>query len=114
MLEQRCRFVEAALRFYELSLSLPARSSCIVRAPEPTDERIECLRRALLCTVLAPAGRQRTRLIGTLYRDERTQLLASPLPSFLEKMCARASHSTIILVLVTLESAYESSRSRNH
>ena len=39
---------------------------------------------AVTCAILAPAGPQRSRLLGTLYKDERSQSL--PNYSVLEKM----------------------------
>lgn len=42
------------------------------------------LRNALICTVLASAGQQRSRMLATLFKDERCQQL--PAYSILEKM----------------------------
>ena len=42
------------------------------------------LRNALMCTVLASAGQQRSRMLATLFKDERCQQL--PAYSILEKM----------------------------
>uniref|UniRef100_A0A6M2E1Z9 COP9 signalosome complex subunit 4 n=1 Tax=Xenopsylla cheopis TaxID=163159 RepID=A0A6M2E1Z9_XENCH len=42
------------------------------------------LRNALICTVLASAGQQRSRMLATLFKDERCQHL--PAYSILEKM----------------------------
>jgi COP9 signalosome complex subunit 4 len=48
------------------------------------EERVTALKNALICTILASAGQQRSRMLGTLFKDERCQNL----PSFniLEKM----------------------------
>lgn len=48
------------------------------------DERMTALRNALICTVLASAGQQRSRMLATLFKDERCQQL--PAYSILEKM----------------------------
>ncbi|KOB76051.1 putative cop9 complex subunit [Operophtera brumata] len=48
------------------------------------DERMTCLRNALICTVLASAGQQRSRMLATLFKDERCQQL--PAYAILEKM----------------------------
>lgn len=48
------------------------------------DERMTALRNALVCTVLASAGQQRSRMLATLFKDERCQQL--PAVAILEKM----------------------------
>jgi len=42
------------------------------------------LKNALICTILASAGQQRSRMLGTLFKDERCQTL--PAFNILEKM----------------------------
>jgi COP9 signalosome complex subunit 4 len=74
VLDFRRKFIEAAQRYNELSYR-----TLITEA-----ERINALRNALICTVLAPAGQQRSRMLGTLFKDERCQNL--PAFSILEKM----------------------------
>ncbi|RNA16763.1 COP9 signalosome complex subunit 4 [Brachionus plicatilis] len=68
------KFVEAASKYYELSLNSRLTES----------EKNHALNSALNCTVLAPAGKQRSRLLATLFKDERCQKL--PAFSILEKM----------------------------
>ncbi|CAF0898421.1 unnamed protein product [Brachionus calyciflorus] len=68
------KFVEAASKYYELSLNTLITES----------EKIHALNDALNCTVLAPAGKQRSRLLATLFKDERCQKL--PAYNILEKM----------------------------
>ena len=70
------KFVEAASKYYELSLN----ASLIV----DERERTQALSNALNCTILAPAGKQRSRLLATLFKDERCQKL--PAYNILEKM----------------------------
>ncbi|TFK89833.1 hypothetical protein K466DRAFT_486007 [Polyporus arcularius HHB13444] len=68
------KFLEAASRYHELSW-----------VPEiDEDERSHMLSAAMTCAVLAPAGPNRSRVLASLCRDERTQ----ELPSFkiMEKM----------------------------
>ncbi|XP_022127283.1 COP9 signalosome complex subunit 4 [Pieris rapae] len=74
VLDYRRKFIEAAQRYNELSY----------RNIIHEDERMTCLRNALICTVLASAGQQRSRMLATLFKDERCQQL--PAFSILEKM----------------------------
>lgn len=68
------KFMEASQKYYELSFSVLILES----------ERISCLEAAITCGVLAPAGPARSRLLSTLYKDERSQTLATH--KILEKM----------------------------
>ena len=68
------KFVEAGAKYYELSLN-----SLITES-----EKMQALNNALNCTILAPAGKQRSRLLATLFKDERCQKL--PAYNILEKM----------------------------
>lgn len=81
ILDSKRRFLEAALRYYELS-SLEQKN--IGDKMVDDDDLTTALNSAITCTVLAPAGPQRARMLSTLYRDERTAHL--PLHSFLEKV----------------------------
>lgn len=74
MLDYRRKFIEAAQRYNELSY----------RSIIHEDERMTALRNALICTILASAGQQRSRMLATLFKDERCQQL--PAFSILEKM----------------------------
>ncbi|XP_022911648.1 COP9 signalosome complex subunit 4 [Onthophagus taurus] len=74
VLDYRRKFIEAAQRYNELSY----------RTIIHEDERMTALRNALVCTVLASAGQQRSRMLATLFKDERCQQL--PAVSILEKM----------------------------
>ncbi|KAG8863830.1 hypothetical protein FRB96_007667 [Tulasnella sp. 330] len=68
------RFVEAALRYHELSWV----------GDLDEDERLQILAAAITCAVLAPAGPNRSRILASLYRDERT--LNLPNYTILSKM----------------------------
>lgn len=68
------KFVEAASKYYELSLN-----SHLTEL-----EKNNALNSALNCTILAQAGKQRSRLLATLFKDERCQKL--PAFNILEKM----------------------------
>ncbi|CAG8542933.1 5376_t:CDS:2 [Diversispora eburnea] len=68
------KFLEASSKYHELSY-VPE------LAPE---DRINCLNAAITCAVLTGAGPQRSRMLATLYKDERVQRL--PHFSILEKM----------------------------
>lgn len=74
VLDYRRKFIEAAQRYNELSY----------RAMIAEGERVTALKNALICTVLASAGQQRSRMLGTLFKDERCQNL--PAFNILEKM----------------------------
>ncbi|KAL1115743.1 hypothetical protein AAG570_006033, partial [Ranatra chinensis] len=74
VLDYRRKFIEAAQRYNELSY----------RSIIHEDERMTALRNALICTVLASAGQQRSRMLATLFKDERCQQL--PAYNILEKM----------------------------
>lgn len=64
VLDYRRKFIEAAQRYNELSY----------RTIIHEDERMTALRNALICTVLASAGQQRSRMLATLFKDERSVL----------------------------------------
>jgi len=66
------QFMKAAMRYYELSQILSE------------NERIDALSYSIICAILAPAGSQRSRMLATLYKDERSSKLA--IHSILEKM----------------------------
>ena len=68
------RFVEASQAYHTFSMSP-------ILAEE---ERNVALSKATICAVLAPAGPQRSRLLGKLFKDERTPHLEEF--SMLEKM----------------------------
>ncbi len=73
-LDYKRKFIEAASRYNELSYKVSIHDS----------ERLTALRNAVICTVLASAGQQRSRMLATLYKDERCQQL--PAYNILEKM----------------------------
>ncbi|XP_002153955.4 COP9 signalosome complex subunit 4 isoform X1 [Hydra vulgaris] len=74
VLDYRRKFIEAAQRYNELSYNTRVHET----------ERMEALRHALICTILASAGKQRSRMLATLFKDERCQQL--PAREILEKM----------------------------
>lgn len=73
-LDYKRKYLEAAQRYIEIS------HKCLISETE----RYEVLNNAILCTMLAGACQQRSRMLANLYKDERCQQL----PSFkiLEKM----------------------------
>ena len=81
ILDAKRKFLEAATRYYQLS-QLTTRTFGQMTVSD--EDMITSLRMAVTCAVLAPAGPQRSRMLGTLYKDERTHAL----PNFqmLEKM----------------------------
>merc|ERR1712002_559220 len=74
LLDFKRRFIEAASRYNELSYKTVIHDS----------ERMTALRNATICTILAAAGQQRSRMLATLYKDERCQQLSCF--NILEKM----------------------------
>ncbi|KAL1836457.1 hypothetical protein VTJ49DRAFT_5132 [Mycothermus thermophilus] len=69
------QFLQAAKSYHDISFS-PAVAE---------DDRMHTLSMAIKCAVLAPAGPQRSRALGRLYKDERTAELADE-HAMLEKM----------------------------
>lgn len=66
ILDSQRRFNEAGYKYHELSY-----------VPDLAEEdRLAALGAAVTCAILAPAGPQRSRLLATLYRDDRSQNLA--------------------------------------
>ncbi len=57
------QFLQAASKYHELSYNADIADS----------EKISCLRQAVICAVLAGAGPQRSRMLATLYKDERVR-----------------------------------------
>ena len=74
LLDYKRKFIEAASRYNELSYKTIIHD----------EERMTALKNAMICTILAPAGQQRSRMLATLYKDERCQQL--PAFNVLEKM----------------------------
>lgn len=74
VLDFKRKFIEAAQRYNELSFK-----TCIAE-----DEKMTALKNALICTILAGAGQQRSRMLANLFKDERCQKL--PAFAILEKM----------------------------
>ncbi|KAF9172373.1 COP9 signalosome complex subunit 4 [Mortierella sp. AD011] len=68
------KFLEASSRYHEISYIQEV----------DYEERMHILSAAVVCAVLAPAGPQRSRMLATLYKDDRSQRL--PHFSILEKM----------------------------
>lgn len=68
------RFMEASQKYLELSLSGQILES----------ERAACFEAAITCAVLAPAGPVRSRLLSTLYKDDRANSMSNH--KILEKM----------------------------
>jgi len=81
ILDSKRKFLEAATRYYQLS-QLSNRQFGAHTVSE--DEITIALTMAAKCAILAPAGPQRSRLLGTLYKDERSARM--PNYTILEKM----------------------------
>lgn len=74
VLDYKKKFIEAAQRYYELSY----------KTVTSDHDRMNSLKKAMICTILASAGQQRSRVLATLFKDERCQRL--PCYNILEKM----------------------------
>ena len=89
ILDSKRKFLEAATRYYELSLIGAAagkKEGANSNSNSMVDESelMSALSHALSCIVLAPAGAQRSRMLSTLFKDERCPGL--PMFSLLEKV----------------------------
>ncbi|KAI9189392.1 hypothetical protein H9P43_000825 [Blastocladiella emersonii ATCC 22665] len=76
ILDSQRRFIEACAKYVELSYA----------AQIHPDEKNQLLEKAVTCAVLAGAGPQRSRMLASLYKDERVQKLPHVYWSVLEKM----------------------------
>lgn len=76
ILDSKRKFLDAALRYYEFSQSKPDEVD--------PDDLLALLGKAVTCAILASAGPQRSRLLGTLCKDERVK--NSEHVAILEKM----------------------------
>jgi len=72
IMDYKRQFMKAAMKYYELSQTVGEQ------------ERLDALQYAIICAVLAPAGPQRSRILATLFKDERSNKLE--IFSILEKM----------------------------
>ena len=72
ILDLKRKFLEAALRYYDIS-QIEKRQ---IGDEEINEEALEqALSAAVTCTILAAAGPQRSRVLATLYKDERCSKL---------------------------------------
>ncbi|KAI8816352.1 uncharacterized protein EV422DRAFT_501466 [Fimicolochytrium jonesii] len=63
ILDYKRAFLQAAVKYHELSYAVEI----------PDSDRMQLLVQAVKCAVLAGAGPQRSRMLATLYKDERTR-----------------------------------------
>ena len=70
ILESKRKFTEAAQRYLSLSNSMAI----------DVDDRIQCLSQAIICSILAPAGPLRIRLLSNLFIDLRSKELTQHYP----------------------------------
>ncbi len=68
ILDAKRNFLQAAHEYYRITTDRTARQV-------EDDDILDLLGKALTCAVLGKAGPQRTRVLGTLYKDLRTQAL---------------------------------------
>jgi len=73
ILDYKRKFIEASMRYYELS-TIVAKEA----------DRMDALHYAVTCAILAKAGPQRSRVLATLFKDERSSKL--DIYDVLEKM----------------------------
>ncbi len=70
ILDSNRKFLEASMRYYDLC-KVPESLEIVIS----DSEILSALGKALVCAVLGPAGPQRSRILGTLYKDERVKRL---------------------------------------
>lgn len=87
-MDYKRKFVEAAQKYNELSL----------KSRIDSNKRFDALEKALICAILAPAGPQRSRMLGTLFKDERSQ--DSKAYSMLNKMSVKKRQVFCFLIFV--------------
>eukprot|EP00976_Prorocentrum_cordatum_P089812 1187857-Prorocentrum_minimum.AAC.5 len=87
VMDAKRRFLEAALRYYELS-----QHENVEIAGQKVDEEelTQALTASITCSILAAAGPQRSRVLATLYKDERCASL--PVFAILEKCLISTSY----------------------
>lgn len=83
ILDSRRKFLDASQVYHSFSFSMAL----------DEEERTRALSSAIICAVLAPAGPQRSRTLGKLYKDERTPHVAEF--GILEKMFLDRLLSTV-------------------
>ncbi|KAL5704536.1 COP9/signalosome complex subunit Csn4 [Ranunculus cassubicifolius] len=72
ILDLKRKFLEAALRYYDISQIEQRQIGDEVIDEEALEQALTC---AVTCTILAAAGPQRSRVLATLYKDERCSKL---------------------------------------
>mmetsp|Transcript_30580 Transcript_30580/g.93477 ORF Transcript_30580/g.93477 Transcript_30580/m.93477 type:complete len:421 (+) Transcript_30580:37-1299(+) len=85
-LDARRKFLEAAVSYYELS---QARHEEL-----DGNDLVALLAKAVTCALLGPAGPQRTRIVSTLYKDERVNAAMAPSQEY-------AAHATVLSKMCT-------------
>jgi len=90
VLDANRKFVEAAMRFFELSIT-PSEKVELLQIQE--QNLLDLLGMAVTCAVLGKAGPQRSRVLGVLYKDDRLSQLAL-MPKY-------ASHASILTKMYT-------------
>ncbi|KAJ1620320.1 hypothetical protein T492DRAFT_1078888 [Pavlovales sp. CCMP2436] len=68
ILDSKRKFLEAALRYYQLSQVSDAELGALKVCEA---DLLQALSSAVTCAILAPAGPQRSRFLATLFKDER-------------------------------------------
>mmetsp|Transcript_7903 Transcript_7903/g.16212 ORF Transcript_7903/g.16212 Transcript_7903/m.16212 type:complete len:450 (-) Transcript_7903:77-1426(-) len=96
ILDAKCKFLEAALRYYEISnlRRTPGQAGATggegatgsAPASAGQDEAEAMLLNAIICIILARPGPQRSRVLATLHKDERCIKLAGGVYTILQKV----------------------------
>lgn len=91
VVDHKCKFLEAALRYYEVSnFSAKGReldpATVLLDGSEVGKLKESALRDAVTCAVLANAGPQRSRVLASLYKDERCVKLEGGVYPILHKV----------------------------
>lgn len=77
VLDAQRRFLEASLAYYAVSKKVSVTDGDGNRLEQDEAEQQTALTQATTCAILAPAGPQRSRILATLYKDERCAKLPS-------------------------------------
>lgn len=90
VLDANRKFVDAAMRFFELSIT-PRETVDMLNLNQ--GDLLEFLGKAVTCAVLGKAGPQRSRVLGVLFKDERLRQL-DYLPKY-------SSHASVLIKMYT-------------
>ena len=86
ILDAKCKFLEAALRYYEISNFQLVDQAAKSGGGGSSDSDSSALIDSVVCIILASVGPQRSRVLATLYKDERCIKLGGSVYPILQKV----------------------------